>query len=352
MRFLIIRVGALGDFIQTLPAIGTIRRHFPDAIIELLGYPTLMELAHGRYYADNISSFDQAGVSHLFSPDPSLPEALANYLRKFDVILSYVGGADRIFTQNLKRVNAKRVITQNSLPNHCQKVHVVDHLLRAVLELGLKPWSSMPKIYLTEEDRRFAELFLSEHGIHVGDDFVVAIHPGSGGRQKCWPTEKFAEVIRLLSRDASSRILLIEGPADVDSVKKLLPIVSGLKLLRLANLSLVQLTSILEKCHAFIGNDSGITHLAAAVGTKTLAIFGPTDPDVWGPRGENVRIVCRPLFCSPCEPEERRACQGLECLRNVGVEEVMNAFQTFFRVPREMPVSVLPSPACGGEGPL
>lgn len=329
MRLLIVRIGALGDFIQTLPVLATIRHYFPEATIDLWGYPSLMELVHGRYYVDHVSRFDQPEISRLFSEDPSLLKTLADDLKEFDVILSYVGGADRTFTRNLKRVNSRRVIAQSSLPDPRERVHIIDHLLKPVLDLGLEPPSKIPKLYLTGEDRRFADLFLSRHGIRTDDDVVIAIHPGSGGRQKCWPAERFAEVVRRISEEDASRVLLIEGPADGDGVKKVLDTVPGLKLTLLRNLSLVELASILERCHAFLGNDSGVTHLAAAVGTKALAIFGPTDPEIWGPRGEHVGVVYRPCSCAPCEADRRRTCRCLECLGNIGVAEVMDALRTF-----------------------
>lgn len=351
MRFLIVRIGALGDFIQTLPAIGTIRHYFPDAEIDLLGYPSLMELAHGRYYAHHLSRFDQPGISALFTENPSLQEALVNYLKEFDVIVSYVGGSG-IFTKNLKRVNTKKVFVQNSLPQPGGKVHIIDHLLKPVLDMGLDPLSKIPKVYLTEEDRKLAESFLRQHGVRAGNRMAVAIHPGSGGRQKCWPVERFAEVIRRLSEEAAWQILLVEGPADADRVRKILDLASEWKPTRLINLSLPKLAAVLEKCDAFLGNDSGVTHLAAAVGTKALALFGPTDPVVWGPRGENVTILYHyhPDSCSPCPKEQRNACRSQDCLENIDVAEVVDVLRTFAIEPSGTSVSKLPSPIDRGEG--
>jgi ADP-heptose:LPS heptosyltransferase len=328
MRFLIVRIGALGDFIQTLPAIGTIRHYFPDATMDLMGCPSILELAHGRYYAHHISRFDQAGISAFFTENPSFREALVNYLKEFDVIVSYVGSSG-IFSKNLKRVNTKKVLVQNSLPQPGGKVHIIDHLLKPVLDLGLEPFSKIPKVYLTEEDKKFAESFFCPHGAQAGNRMAIAIHPGSGGRQKCWPVERFAEVIRRLSEEAVWQILLVEGPADADRVRKILELAPECKPTRLNHLSLPKLAAVLEKCDAFLGNDSGVTHLAAAVGTKVLALFGPTDPAVWGPRGENVTILYHPDSCSPCPTEQRKACRSQDCLENIDVVEVMDVLRTF-----------------------
>jgi ADP-heptose:LPS heptosyltransferase len=87
------------------------------------------------------------------------------------------------------------------------------------------------------------------------------------------------------------------------------------------------LAALLRRGKCFIGNDSGITHLAAAVGTPSIALFGPTDPGVWGPRGENVSIIRGETDCSPCTPETLRGCTRQRCLENIKVETVFKVME-------------------------
>jgi ADP-heptose:LPS heptosyltransferase len=92
-------------------------------------------------------------------------------------------------------------------------------------------------------------------------------------------------------------------------------------------LTLLQLASVMEGCWFFIGNDSGITHMAAALGLPTVAIFGPTDQQVWSPRGEETVVVCRGIHCSPCPQERFFQCKDSECLKAVEVEEVLESLE-------------------------
>src|SRR5262249_38713939 len=123
----------------------------------------------------------------------------------------------------------------------------------------------------------------------------VAIHPGSGGRDKCWPAERFAELAHALKGSQEARILLIEGPADAERLRQFEAHGRGNPPRRLSQRPLTWFAAILSCCDRFSGSDSGITPLAAAVGVPVLALFGPTDPAVWGPRGRAVQIIRRPL---------------------------------------------------------
>ena len=117
---------------------------------------------------------------------------------------------------------------------------------------------------------------------------AVAVHPGSGGRRKCWPAERFAEVAAGLGRP----VVLLEGPADAEACRAFRDrAASPLRVARAGGLSVPQAAALVAGCGLFLGNDSGMSHLAAALGVPTVAVFGPTDPAVWSPRGPVVRVV-------------------------------------------------------------
>ncbi len=91
----------------------------------------------------------------------------------------------------------------------------------------------------------------------------------------------------------------------------------------LKGLSLLELASVIERARFFVGNDSGTSHMAAALGVPTVAIFGPTDPTIWSPRGKKVVVVWNGFECSPCSKERLSECQNTECLKKVEVEDVI-----------------------------
>ena len=297
-RILVIRSGALGDFILTLPAIRALREAAPEAHIELAGRPATLEIAHRRYYADAVVSIDRADFAPLFAPEGEPSSEIVAYLTGFDPILSYLPDRDGLFAMNLKCLGVRRLLSCDPVPPPDETRHIADRLAAPVERLGAPVRDPVPRLFPGEQDRRDADAFLHAHS--VSDAFFV-LHPGSGGTRKCWPPDRFARVADNIARQTGARIILSAGPADDQtiaqtvSVTKTSPVVAH-------DLPLPVLAALLSRCRACLGNDSGVTHLAAASGAPVVALFGPTDPRVWGPRGDRVRIIQG----SPDLPPDRR----------------------------------------------
>ena len=181
-RILILRGGALGDFVLTLPAIRALRRHWPLATIELIGHPGMAELAVVAGLINRVRSLDAAGMAQWFVPCRVWPEREQADLASFDLILSYLSDADGVVQANLRAAGAKRVIA-------CSPVvasgHAADHFLRPVTDLGISmpvgaepllPWPEA----LWEQGRHGLK------GLGLADD-VISLHPGSGSSRKNWP---------------------------------------------------------------------------------------------------------------------------------------------------------------------
>jgi len=159
--------------------------------------------------------------------------------------------------------------------------------------------------------------------------FDLIIHPGSGSPTKNWPVSYFAEVIKTFS---SLRLGIILGPADEKVGDKLFSLLKGenLNMSILKGLSLPDLAKEMRNARLFLGNDSGISHLAAALNIPTLVIFGPTDPQRWRPWGEKVKIFVPSLACAPCE-EKRKECRDRQCLKMIKPKEVIEEITTHAR---------------------
>ena len=285
-RILVIRGGAIGDFILTLPTLAAIRQRWPSARLEILGYPRIAALADGRYYADAIRSMDAAAMARFFVPEADLDPSLAGYFAGFDLVLSYLYDPDDIFSANLRRAGVARLLRASAKPD---REHAVAHFARPLAELGLRAEPPHPRLFPNDADRAFAESFfaLNSSLFTQHPPRPVALHPGSGGEHKVWPAERWAAVIRSLREKHGRDVLLIGGEADAEARRALAPF----DLPAAWNLPLPQLAAVLERCALFAGHDSGISHLAAAVGAPTLALFGPTSPGIWSPLGPRVRIV-------------------------------------------------------------
>ena len=291
-RILVIRGGAVGDVICTLPAIGGLRLAFADAHIDVMGDAKRLYVARHPAYADAIIDAEQWEIYRLFGHAPRVPQQLAVYLNTFDLILSYLPVPDAIFTDNLKRHCPGEVIGWQPHPNGA--THVTDHLLRPALRFVGQTMPTEPRVYPDTEQRQAAGQFWQATGLP--EQGVLAVHPGSGGRHKLWPLEGWRQVTAWAAEEGVPGILIC-GPAEEE--RGLGSLLTGLspswKVLR--NAPLPELAAILARCEVFAGHDSGITHLAAAVGTRTLALFGPTDPRVWGPRSQRCCVM------QPAAPE-------------------------------------------------
>jgi heptosyltransferase-3 len=284
-RILVIRGGAIGDFVLTLPAIKLLRDRFPRARIEILGYQHIIALAEKRYYADTIRSIEYGPLATFFAKDTELPSELNDYFGSFDLIVSYLFDPDRIFENNLKRCGSKTLIA--GPPKLSGHEHAALQLSQPLEELGLHLEDPAARIYPAETDREFARSF-------VGDVInpIIALHPGSGSETKNWPIEKWQELGEHLFA-TNRKVVVVSGEADEERVR-LLEAGWKEKPFRFArNLTLPHLAALFENA-VFIGHDSGVSHIAAAVGARCILLFGPTDPAVWAPANENVTVIQAP----------------------------------------------------------
>ena len=153
-RILVIRGGAIGDFILTLPALKLLRENYPAAHIEILGYKQIIALAENRYYADAARSVDYAPLARFFARDAELPADLVGYFSSFELIISYLFDPDAIFATNLRRCGAHRLIVGS--PKLSEEEHAGSQLARPLTELGLHLTDPTALLFPNEEDRNAA----------------------------------------------------------------------------------------------------------------------------------------------------------------------------------------------------
>ena len=287
-RILVIRGGAIGDFILTLPALKALRDARPQTHMEILGYKHVAVLAEQRFYAQAVHSIEYGPLARFFSRTSELPVELADYFASFDLAISYLYDPDRIFETNLRRGGVENLI--------CGPAKIVENaghaarqLARPIEELGIHVVDFAGRIFPSIEDREFAREFLAS----VAQP-IIAIHPGSGSHEKNWPLENWIGLFSPGSRFANLEgLVVISGEADDAQTSQLEREWKNRDLRFARNLPLPRLAAVLERS-IFIGHDSGISHLAAAAGANCVLLFGPTNPDVWAPKNENVRVLRSP----------------------------------------------------------
>ena len=284
-RILVIRGGAIGDFVLTLPAIRLLRDAFPQAYLEILGHRHITALAERRFYANAIRSIESGTLAPFFAKEAVLPGELAAHFASFDLIVSYLFDPDRIFQENLNRCGIRTLITGPSKPGGAE--HAAFQLARPLEQIGLHLESAAAVIYPAEEDRAFARDFLGDTSTSV-----IALHPGSGSEKKNWPIKRWEELGEHLFQ-AGSMVLVVGGEADEERLRRL-EMAWRDKPVRFAkNFTLPRLAALFEGS-IFIGHDSGIPQIAAAVGARCVLLFGPTDPTIWAPANENVTVLQAP----------------------------------------------------------
>jgi heptosyltransferase-2 len=284
-RILVLRGGAIGDFILTLPVLQALRERWPDSIIEVIGYPHIARLALDTGLVDRIDSLNRAGMEAFFSYRPSFSDAQLEFVESFDVIVSYLNDPDGLVRNNLQLAGAKQVLYGSPI---VEEGHASAHLMKPLEELAIYDDGRAPRLELPAELRAQGLKWLEEHGLQR----AVAIHPGSGSPKKNWPIENFMDLARRLKKTGVLTPFYTLGEADRDAEQALA--LGELEVCTLAGRDLVGVAAVLSGCAGFVGNDSGITHLAAAMGLNVTALFGPTDPDQWAPRNPGVKTLRAP----------------------------------------------------------
>jgi len=298
-RILVIRGGAIGDFILTLPAIRLLRQAFSHCELVLLGYPHIIELANGRYYADEVRNIEYGPMSRFFIPNADLDEGLMEFFGGFQQVISYLYDPDGFFRANLERCGVKHFIQAH--PKIGDGKHAVEQLAEPLQRLALYLEDSTPSLHPTESDRERARELLQS----LPRPFL-AIHPGSGSPRKNWPVDRFRQLIeKVRIRLPEAGILITGGEADQDAVRQLAPLADA----ALDRLTLPDLAAVLAEARFYLGHDTGVSHIAAAVGTPSLLLFGPTDPEIWAPPAPHVQVLR-----NPGTDEEEEEAPGLEAI--------------------------------------
>lgn len=257
MRTLVVHTGGIGDFLLTCPALARIAN---ESRITLAGNPDRIQLAVLGSIANDVYSLDQIRFESLFS-EPA-PELRA-ILRRFQRILVWMRDDDDHIRTALAALTSARIDIFPGLPPRSWTRHASEYYAEC---LGLE---DVPEFRIELD---------SAPGSHD-----IIIHPGSGGLEKNWPLEHFTALANELAQ-RGRRVTWCLGPAELERGVD----VASKSTLRCDSLG--DLARTLAGATTYIGNDSGITHLAAAVGTRTMALFGHTSPEVWAPIGRHVAI--------------------------------------------------------------
>lgn len=293
-KILIIRGGAIGDFILTLPAIAALRRQFPEAHLEVLGYPHIIQLAAAANLVDRVQSIEARALAGFFARRGELAEDLADYFSEFDIILSYLYDPDDIFKTNIARCSPAQFVVGPHRPNEMEKVHAAKVFLQPLERLAIFDSDYLPRLRLQTSAGAAQQPANQENGEKRPARPALALHPGSGSEKKNWPEGKWADLLQYLVHSTDFNLLLIGGEAEGERLQRLAAALPPLRTRVAQSLPLTDLARLIQPCTAFIGHDSGISHLAAALGLPGIVLWGNTAEEIWRPPQEQVVVLKNP----------------------------------------------------------
>ena len=279
--------GALGDVLLSLPCIGAIRDN--SDLVHLAGPPDVAELLKKSGYVHETSPAGSALFTSLYANE--IEGATLDFLEQFDHAVVFTRGGDSLFAANIGKVISRTEIIV-TIPPEGVRSHVAQFRLNQ-LALGgksdnLHEGLSISPRYLEKGKEFIVRSFGSE-----GRGPLMVFHPGSGCKRKCWPLEDYFRLVEKLLNRRACRILFLTGIAEEPEVADgIHGFAHGHKnVVHIRNEPLIMVASILANSELYVGNDSGITHLAAATGGNVIVLFGPTDPFLWKPLGAGVQVI-------------------------------------------------------------
>ena len=301
-RALIIQPGAIGDCILTLPLASFMKQTLSLGGVDFLGHTEYIGIFPGRTCIDSISSIDSIDLHKLFLDSKEFTlddrDPLIKTFSEYSWVVSFLGESESDFEKNLifttNCSQNSEVITLSSQPSSEVAEHITEFLIQQFInQCGLSLQSPFLfnndcQIKATKTDICKGKDLLWEFGLEPQKKLVV-IQPGSGARNKCWFMENYLSIVNEL-RSRNTQVVFLLGPAELErfSNETIQSLANATKCL--ADLPLTEVLKILTCTDAFIGNDSGITHLAAALGVNTIVVFGPTNPNIYKPIGPKVRV--------------------------------------------------------------
>ncbi|HKY06928.1 MAG TPA: glycosyltransferase family 9 protein [Candidatus Binatia bacterium] len=301
--------GALGDFICFLPALQALAR---TGAVDLFARSEFAELTPESV---QVQSIESSFIGRCFRTEPVESDDDARRFRAYDAVYSWFASANQDFRRRFQALAGGKVRFFPFRPAQGAN-HQADYYLDCVEQRADD--SFLPLVTIRPDALRWCESFWFENSL--AQRGVLTIAPGSGAREKNWSALFFGAVAQWWRETVGGAVVALIGPVErerggLDPLRSDCIVADGL--------SLSQAAALLSRCNLYLGNDSGISHLAAATGTRTVTLFGPSNPRQWAPRGKNAVVLRRHLACSPCAEPVMKSCPHHACLTEFFPDEII-----------------------------
>jgi len=289
-KILLLHAGGLGDCVLALHFIAALRQSWQYPPVTVAARSSIIHWAKRHGLIDEARSIEAIGTHYLYQSFGELPEQIVQFLCGFDRVVSFLGGREETVSKRLAEVAPCEVYAIDPRPKQDHSIHIVRQWADQLR--GYEVAVDLPSaIQLDLGDRRMLRIRLSSR-IDENTAKIVLCHPGSGGLSKCCPLEALEALVTETRRQGLFPAWMIGpdemerfGPEYARRLERTAPVLSE---------SIELAADLVAGADVFIGNDAGMTHVAALAGVFTMALFGPTDPAVWRPLGPNVHVCNLP----------------------------------------------------------
>lgn len=323
-RILVVEVNWLGDAVLTTPIFKAIKQLYPHSYVAVMAVERVAGIFEDSPYIDEVILFDERGKEKSLFSRMDFVKRLKS--KKFDTVFLVhrsftralvcllAGIKERIGYRRWKNLSVlTKKIAQPKIP-----LHRGDYYFYLFEQSGIKIKDKTPETFIPKRKRERIDVFLREPKMR--HSYLVGINPSANWELKQWPQENFARLCDRLIKELNCGIFLVGKDEDKELVEKVITKMQQEPYNFCGKTDLEELGALIERMALFVSNDSGPAHLAAALGTNTLVLFGPTSPQITAPWGQAVRIIQNTTECKiPCY---NTGCRDNVCMKNISVDEV------------------------------
>jgi 3-deoxy-D-manno-octulosonic-acid transferase/heptosyltransferase-1 len=335
MKILIIKLSSIGDVVHTIPSLYALKDLYPDSTIDwlveeeshtlLCDHPLIHELSVFKRKKWFKSLWGGNGIKEILN----LIKRLRN--RKYDLVIDFQGlfksgimaflsgGKVRLGYDKTRELSY--LFLNDRLPAYDPDIHAVDRYLDIVRSLGWKGNDTKFYIPIASADKHNVDTLLKKKGVKERER-IVLVSPKARWKTKLWREDKFATLCDRLIEELGYDVIMVGGKSDKDYIGRIFSIMKSRAIDVSGQTNLRELAYLMTIAPLVICLDSGPMHIASAVGTKTIALFGPTSIERTGPYGKNHVVISKDLQCSPCF---NKTCDDIKCMNDIGVEAVLEA---------------------------
>lgn len=339
MNILIVKLSAIGDVIHTLPALNAIRKHYPDAHIAWLVEEDAASIVDGHEALDRIivskrkrwirslrSASFLSTIKEIYNFIKVLRDTYYDMILDFQallksgILIALARSRRKIgFGKGLEHMEYSYFFLNERIPAVNMEIHALSRGMMLIEALGIPSNEIEYKLPVSNNDRKRVDGLIMQYGMK-GARLLIAVNPIAKWETKLWQNEKFARLADAIIDEYDAEIIFTGGTEDRSMIQNIMSAMKGRALNLAGHTTLKMLAAVYEKTALVISTDTGPMHLAAAVGTPVVALFGPTAPWRTGPYGSGHKVVRVDSECSPCY---KRGCETIDCMHQITVDQVM-----------------------------